>query len=79
MQALAAVASKCVVPADFHYHQTELPVEVNSIFVSGGGKSLVTTDVRIRVQPSSTLQLQPWHTCSSHLLFKMRFSAWSPR
>lgn len=74
LRALEAVSSRCVVPADFHYYNADLPTDNCSIFLSRGGKSIVKTDVQVRVQPDSNVGLVGWEACDEDMFRKLRLA-----
>lgn len=74
VRALTAVSTRCVVPADFQFYDSELPVDNCSIFLSRGGKSIVGTDVRVRVVPDRSLDLQSWRTNDDAVMRKLRLA-----
>ena len=72
LRALEAVSSRCMAIADFKYNSIEYPVDCCSIFVSKESKSIVKTDVIVRVEPNEGAGLIPWTTASADILNKLR-------
>lgn len=59
LRALKLVADRFVAPVDFHYYESEIEVDCAVVLVSKGGKSLVSTDVIVRVQGGPVQDWQP--------------------
>lgn len=74
VRALNALAARCTAPLDFQYYETEVPVRCCPVFVSKGGKSIIPSDVVVRVKPESDLKLQKWDCYNEDLLRKMRLA-----
>ena len=72
LRALKVVAQRAMVPADFQYYENELPVDCVCVILSRGGKSLVPTDVLVKVVPNSEAGLTPWEQADEELLSKAR-------
>lgn len=71
VRALTSVSQKSVVPVDFQYYESELPVDCCSIFVSKGGKSIIATDVVVRTTPCASLGLQAYSEYDEALMKKL--------
>ena len=74
VRALTNVSQRCITPIDFEYYQSELGVDCCSVFLSKGGKSIVPTDVVVRVQEDRNLQLQCWRSYDVDIVRKIRLA-----
>lgn len=74
VRALSSVATKAMLPVDFHYYESGLLFDANAIFVSKGCKSIIPLDVGVRVNPSESLKLHSWRSYEAELLKKMRMA-----
>lgn len=75
LRSLESVSNNCIVKADFQFYEAELPVDNSSVFLSRGGKSIVRTDVIVRVAPVENCGgLVPWEQCDADTLGKLRLA-----
>lgn len=74
VRALESVASRCIVPADFQFYDADLPTENCSLFLSRGGKSIVKTDIQLRVVPREHSDLPALEAYSPDQLGKLRLA-----
>lgn len=74
VRALTSVSLRGLCPIDFQYYEAEVGVECCSIFLSKGGKSIIPTDVVVRVREDESSQFQGWDTYDADLLRKMRLA-----
>lgn len=74
VRALTAVAQRCVTPVDFQYYESEVGVECSSVFISKGGKSIIPTDIIVKVKPDSGCRVKKWNEYGEDVLKKIRLA-----
>lgn len=74
IRALTSVSTKAMLPVDFQYYESELLFDAVPLFVSGGCKSIIPSDVAVRVTPSANLHLQSWRTYEESVVNKLRMA-----
>lgn len=74
VRALTALSQRCQSPIDFEYYEAEVPLNCSSIIITSGGKSIIPTDVVVRVKENAELDLQQWDSYDDTLLNRMRLA-----
>lgn len=74
IRALTSVSQRCLSPVDFHYYESEMEVQCCTVLLSKGGKSIIGSDVVVRVCEDSSMKLLEWEAYNADLIGKMRLA-----